>query len=101
MDKIITGSKYKNYLDEKNWEPEFRYQLLNRMLYDCIYFLGYGNFCCKFLWAGNAADQIGYMKALWESFPEDGKPEWLTMEQIIEYEQKMVNAHSMKGGTLI
>ena len=30
------------------------------------------------------------MKALWDSFPEDGKPEWLTMEQILNYEQEML-----------
>lgn len=39
--------------------------------------------------AGNVDDQIGYMKALWEGFPPDGKPEWLTMEQITDYEQQM------------
>lgn len=96
MDEKIADNKYKKYLEEKEWEPEFRYQLLSRMLYDCIYFLGYGNFCCQFLWAGSVADQIGCMKALWESFPADEKPEWLTMEQIMEYEQKMENTHCMK-----
>lgn len=80
MDKKITGNKYKNYLEEKNWEPEFRYQLLSRMLCDCIYFLGYGNLCCKLLWAGNVADQIGYMKALWESFPAKRRPKWLSRQ---------------------
>lgn len=37
MDKKITGNKYKSYMEEKNWKPEFRYQLLSRMLCDCIY----------------------------------------------------------------
>ena len=30
------------------------------------------------------------MKALWNTFPEDGKPEWLTMEQILNYEKQML-----------
>ena len=29
-------------------------------------------------------------KAIWNSFPKDGKPEWLTMRQIEKYERKMV-----------
>ena len=62
MDEKIADNTYKKYLEEKGWEPEFRYQLLSSMRYDCIYFLGYGNFCSKFLWAGSVADQIGYIE---------------------------------------
>lgn len=29
------------------------------------------------------------MKGIWNSFPEDGKPEWLTWEQIEAYEAEM------------
>lgn len=43
-------------------------------------------------------DRIGYMKALWESFPEDGKPEWLTMEQILGYEERMLALLAAKSG---
>lgn len=32
---------------------------------------------------------IEYMKALWWSFPESGKPEWLTLEEIKDYERRM------------
>lgn len=90
-------NKYEEYLKAKNWDGTFRYMLLDRMRWDCCYFLGHGQFCCKFLWAGNVADQIGYMKALWESFPADEKPEWLTMEKILGYEQRM---KAGKGQTL-
>ena len=44
-------------------------------------------------------DQIGYMKALWNSFPEDGKPEWLTMEQILNYEKQMLALLAAKAET--
>jgi len=70
-------------------DESFRYQLLDRLKADCLYFLGYGNRHSKYLWAGNVKDHIRYMKAIWNAFPEDGKPEWLSMEQICEFEQKM------------
>lgn len=66
-----------------------RYMLLDRMRSDCDYWLGFGNRYDPHLWAGNPADQIQYMKWLWESFPDDGKPEWLTMEQIEDLEKRM------------
>lgn len=86
-------NKYEEYLKKKNWDLQFRYMLLDRMRLDCDSLLsGVANH----LWAGNVTDQIGYMKALWESFPADGKPEWLTMEQINEYGQKMTQAGNFK-----
>ena len=41
------------------------------------------------LWAGDEKSQIENMKALWNSFPEEDKPEWLTWEDILEYEKQM------------
>ena len=67
----------------------FRYQLLSRMKMDCEFFLGFGNRMEKCLWAGNVAFQIECMKTIWDSFPADGKPEWLTVEQIENYERRM------------
>lgn len=68
----------------------FRYQMLSRMQGDCNYYLGYGNRGKKSLWAGDEKEQIETMKALWNSFPDSKKPEWLTWEEIIEYENKMI-----------
>lgn len=68
-------------------EPRFRYMLLNRMQMDCEYFLGCGCRSAKVLWAGDVDKQIEYMKAIWNSLDE--KPEWLTMEQIVELEKQM------------
>lgn len=75
--------------DILNRDPEFRYRLLSRMQSDCEYYLGNGGMHERHLWAESAASQIAYMKALWESFPDDGKPEWLTMGQIEAYEEQM------------
>lgn len=76
----------------ENWnkhEPKFRYMMLDRMRQDCDYYLGYGNRNAKQLWAGDEKAQIENMKALWNSFPEEDKPEWLTWEDILEYEKQM------------
>lgn len=69
-------------------EPEFKYRFLGRLQADCEYFLGYGGRLDRVLWAGNPKDHIAYMKAIWNSLEE--KPEWLTMEQIEDYEKKMI-----------
>lgn len=68
-------------------DAKFRYMLLDRMRMDCDYFLGYGGRRESVLWAGDVDKQIEYMKAIWNSFDE--KPEWLTMEQIVELEKQM------------
>ena len=66
-------------------DERFRYQLLSRMQNDCMYYLGAGGRCDKHLWAGNPCDQIDTMYALWDEFPDDSKPDWLSREQISEY----------------
>ena len=38
------------------------------------------------------------MKKLWDSFPEDGKPEWLTMEKILSYEERMLCPQNQSMG---
>ena len=68
---------------------KFEYMLLSRLESDCKYFLGNGNRYEKDLWAGSVEKQIGMMKELWNLLPE--KPEWLTLEQIEEYEKQMMN----------
>lgn len=75
-----------------NYDEKFRYQLLDRMRCDCLYYLGNGNRQTKYLWAGNEADHIAYMKAIWNSFPAVAKPEWLMLEQIKEFEKQMIPA---------
>lgn len=69
---------------------EFKYRLLGRMQTDCNYFLGAGNRAEKFLWAGNVPEQIAYMRAIYNSFPDNKKPEWISLADIDEYEKKML-----------
>ena len=56
---------------------------------DCNYYLGNGNRYEKHLWAGNVKDQIIEMKRIYKLFNEDKKPEWLTWNQILGYEELM------------
>ena len=77
-------------------DDRFRYQLLDRMRQDCLYFLSYGRRDPRYLWANDAVEQLVYMKAVWNSFPSDGKPEWMTMDDILSLEKRMLegDAHA-------
>ena len=75
--------------DWNKYEPEFRYMMLSRMKQDCDYYLGNGNKSTNHLWAENEVEQIANMKALWDTFEPDDKPEWLTLDELIDYSHKM------------
>lgn len=68
-------------------DEKFRYQLLDRMREDCEYYLDYGGRHPKYLWAQEEREHISYMKQIWQSFSE--KPEWLSWDEILEYEKLM------------
>ena len=42
------------------------------------------------MWAGDEARQIEWMTRLYDGFPEDEKPRWLTREEIAEYANRML-----------
>lgn len=67
----------------------FDHMLLGRLKADCEYFLGFGNRYEKHLWAKNVKDHIAKMKEIFTAMPENMKPDWLTMDDILEYEKKM------------
>lgn len=73
-------------------DNEYQYMLLDRLKTDCEYFLGNGNRNEKYLWAGSVDDQIEKMKELWNKLSE--KPEWLTIEDINNYEKLMKNENA-------
>ena len=70
-------------------DEKYPYMMLSRLKSDCDYYLGAGNKADKHLWALNPKDQIAYMRAIYDRLEE--KPEWLTSEQIDEYEKKMID----------
>jgi len=69
-------------------DDKFHYMLLDRLRMDCEYFLGYGGRHSKHLWAGNVKDQIAKMKELWNNFHE--KPQWISWDDILQYEKQML-----------
>lgn len=75
--------------DILNRDSKFRYMLLSRLQVDCDYFLGNGNRHEKHLWAGNVEEHITAMRMLWNSFPADKKPQWISIEDIEKYEKEM------------
>lgn len=69
---------------------EFQYMMLDRLRCDCNYYLGCGNRNPKVLYYKDEKEHLEAMKGLWNEFPSDEKPEWLTWEQILEYEKEML-----------
>ena len=67
----------------------YKYMLLDRLRTDCGYYLDGGNRNCKYLWGGSVAAHLDAMRTLYNSFPKDDRPEWLTAKQIDEYAAQM------------
>ncbi len=84
----------KKYFEDNN-DPEFLYQMLGRLESDCKYFLGNGNGAEKHLWALSVDNQISAMKEIYNKLEE--KPEWLSLEQINNYEKEMKDKLSEKS----
>lgn len=84
--EIKYNSKYK-----KN-PYEFSYQMLSRLKSDCDYYLGYGNRCTDHLYYKDEQRHIDEMKNLYNIFPDNKKPEWLTWEQLLQYEKDIVGS---------
>ena len=73
-------------------DARFRYMLLARMQSDCEYYLDYGGRDPKRLWAGDEERQIDLMIKLHDSFKEGEKPQWLTMDKILEYKKEILKS---------
>ena len=90
MTNDVTNSNGRVTVDEViHRDSVFRYHLLDRLRSDCEY-LNYGNRHPKTLWARDEKLQIEFMIKLHDSFKEGEKPEWLTMDKILEYSKRMI-----------
>lgn len=76
---------------------KYKYMLLDRLRTDCEYFLGNGNRYAPNLWAGSVGTHIKCMLLLFDSFPKEDRPEWLTREKIEEYGRRM---NTQERGTI-
>lgn len=80
--KLVFKSKYKE-------NPyRFNYMMLSRLKSDCDNHLIAFTPSCK-IKKDRIGDVIEEMKKLYNSFPEDEKPEWLTWNDILNYEKLM------------
>ena len=68
----------------------FNYSMLDRLKSDCDYFLGNGNGLLKHLYYKDVNKHIEEMKKIYNSFSEVEKPEWINMEDIDNYKEKMI-----------
>lgn len=68
-------------------DTKFQYMMLDRLRQDALYFLGAGGRHEKHLYTGNVNDHIEVMKGIHDHL--EVKPEWLTMEELLELESKM------------
>ena len=83
-DKAMTIHEFKKWI--LTTEASYRYQLLDRMKSDCLYFLGYGAGGSR-LWGGTINEHIEFMQMLYGLLAE--KPEWLTIEEIKQFKHDM------------
>ena len=80
---------------DKTQPFENEYRLLSRLKSDCEYFLGTGARAEKHLWAGSVDEQIDKMRELYDLLPE--KPEWLSKQDIDNYERQMIKSAQSKN----
>ncbi|MGM1023217.1 MAG: LPD11 domain-containing protein [Bacillota bacterium] len=67
---------------------KFEYMMLGRLKSDCDTHLDIE--CARRLSESERKSTIETMKNLWNGFEDDEKPEWLTWEQILDYEKRMI-----------
>ena len=75
---------------DKPHSEEFYYMFLGRLQQDCEYYLNYGNRNSKVLWAKDEQEHIQLMLDVYSKLDELKKPEWLSLEDILEYKERMV-----------
>lgn len=69
-------------------EKRFRYMMLDRMRQNREYYLRIGG-SANVLWPKDEKQHINNSKDIWNSFDDNDKPEWLTMEEIDEFASRM------------
>ena len=76
-------------VDNEEDSKSYNYMMLDRLKTDCDYFLGNGNGCLKHLYYKDVDRHIEEMKKIYNSFSKEEKPEWLSIEDIDNYKEKM------------
>lgn len=77
-------------------DESFKYMMLDRLLGDCRYYLGYGNRCTSNLWTKDETKQIKYIKALYNSFNDNNKPSFISIDDILQFEKQMCDKNNIE-----
>lgn len=75
--------------EERENPRKFDYMMFDRLRTDCDYFLGNGNGYLGHLYYKDVDKHIEEMKKIYESFTDEEKPEWISLEDIENYKEKM------------
>lgn len=75
---------------ERKMENKNNYMMLDRLRSDCDYFLGNGNGFLGHLYYKDVNRHIDEMKKIYNSFTEEEKPDWITLEDIDKYQENML-----------
>jgi len=67
----------------------FDYMFLDRLRCDLEYYFGFGNRSAKVLYYADVHEHIEEMKKRLDAFPKDKRPEWLTEDDISQYESRL------------
>lgn len=62
---------------------------LDRLKSDCDYFLGNGNGYLGHLYYKDVDKHIDEMRKIYNSFSEEERPEWISLDDIDNYQEKM------------
>ena len=103
IEKALEMNKKENEIEEDetlkellSGEDTFRCSMLDRLASDCRYYLGNGDRSKEVLWAKDEKEQIKYMKALYNSFNNNNKPNFISMEDILQFEKEMTDKKYIK-----
>ena len=73
--------------DVLNQSLEYRYKMLDRFVQDADYY--FKNTHPKHLWAGDPIEHADNMIAIYNSFSNSEKPDWLTDKELKNYVDKL------------
>ena len=88
-DKYNNLEEYILEAEERENPRKFDYMMLDRLKSDCDYFLGNGDGFLGHLYYKNIDRHIEEMEKIYESFSNEEKPEWINLEDIKNYKEKM------------
>lgn len=89
ISSVLRNSSEEEIVENEEDSKSYNYMMLDRLKTDCDYFLGNGNGCLKYLYYKDVDRHIEEMKKIYNSFSKKEKPEWLSIEDIDNYKEKM------------